>query len=309
MDVMTVTGPIEPRVLGHVQPHEHVLIDMTLAPYRWDYDGHLTDVSIATQELSAFRDAGGVTLVDVTTPDLGRDPEGLVEASEGSGVQIVMGTGWYREPYYPPSIDRTSTFELTVQLIAEITDGVGPHSVRPGIIGEIGTDKAWMSAMEERVFRASARAHKETGLAIMTHTPPGAATSHLALLDEEGVDLGRVAVGHADGSLDGDYHRAILDAGAFASFDLIGQGAHPDEWCAEHIAHLVELGYADQILLSSDICKRSRLRAWGGEGYPYVLRRFLPRLREVGLSAATIWQLTVGNPARLLADARLSPPS
>src|SRR5579863_10367693 len=104
MDVITVTGPISPSALGFTQPHEHVLVDLSLAKGRWDYEGTLVDVEIAIEEVRAYARSGGASLVEMTTSDLGRDPMGLARVSKETGVQIIMGSGWYREPYYPETI-------------------------------------------------------------------------------------------------------------------------------------------------------------------------------------------------------------
>ena len=107
--------------------------------------------------------AGGTALVEVTTPDFGRDPERLRRVAERTGLRIVMGTGWYRQPYYPESIDRTPTEALAGQMIAELTQGVGGTGIRAGIIGEIGAHGSYLTAQEERVLRAAARAQRATG--------------------------------------------------------------------------------------------------------------------------------------------------
>src|SRR5688500_11290176 len=82
-----------------------------------------------------------------------------------------MGTGWYRDGYYPADarIERRTVDDLAAEMVRELEDGVGESGIRPGIIGEIGTDKPWVSALEERVHRAAARASKQTGMAISTH--------------------------------------------------------------------------------------------------------------------------------------------
>lgn len=203
MTVMTVLGPIADSALGHVQAHEHVFLDLGRAPYRWDYEGLLDDPAVAVEELSAYRAAGGTTLCELTTPDLGRNPTALRDAALASAVNLVMGCGWYRGPYYEPGMDRRSTSELADSLVDEIEQGVGDSGIRPGLIGEIGSDKAWLSGLEERAFRASARAQARTGLALMTHTPPGGAAVQLEILAEAGADLRRVAIGHSDALLDG----------------------------------------------------------------------------------------------------------
>lgn len=296
----TVLGDVAASALGHVQPHEHILCDLSLAPGRWDIEGQLVDTSIAAAEVAAFHSSPGDTLVDMTTSDFGRCPTGLAEIAQRTGVQIVMGCGWYRQPYYPPLIDHTISADLAAALIDEIENGVGDSGVRPGVIGEIGSDKVRVTAQEERVFRAAAMAHAVTGLGVMTHTPMGAAPIHLDLLEQSGADLRRVAVGHADLSMSIDYHLAILERGAFASFDLIGQSAYPDRWRAQHLMELIQLGYVDQLLLSLDLCHRSRLSAWGGSGYDALRTDFLPILIEAGASEEQIEIMTRSNPVRFL---------
>ena len=104
--IHTVLGEIEPSVLGRTLMHEHVFCDS----YR--VTGHLNellnDEGLAVEELAALRDAGGTALVEVTTPDLGRDPQALSRVAEKTDLHIVMGSGWYRQPFYPPEIDALS---------------------------------------------------------------------------------------------------------------------------------------------------------------------------------------------------------
>jgi predicted metal-dependent phosphotriesterase family hydrolase len=303
---MTVTGPVESRSLGVTLPHEHVLIDLFVAPSRWDIAGILFDVDVMVDELMHFRNAGGTTLVDTTLPAIKRDPDGLRSISERTGVQIVMGCGWYREPYYPPedAIDRVSVDELADRLVQEIDEGTGEQAVRPGIIGEIGCHKAWMSAQEERVHRAAARAQKATGLALTTHSmasPIG--LRQLDILEEEGVDPARVVIGHADSYPVWDYHLAIVRRGAYVQFDKVGDPHAfflPEARLVRSVCDLVEAGYLEQILLSHDICFRSHLKYMGGHGYDYLLTKFVPALLEAGLSLQEVDTIVRDNPQRML---------
>lgn len=305
LNVVTVLGPIQADNIGHTQTHEHLLLDSNRPEYMGDLDKVLNHPEIAIQELESYHQSGGRTLVEATPPDLGRDPRGLRRIAEASSVNIVMGMGLYREPYYPPWVDFGSTQELTELFIHEIDNGVGDSGIRPGIIGEIGSHRAWVSAREERVFRAAGRAQRERGLGLMTHTPPGAAAQQLAILDEEGTDLTKVAIGHADTWLDLDYHLSILATGAFLSFDHVGNPVYPDDWRAQQTADLIRRGFTDQILLSTDIYMRRRLKAWGGAGYGFLIDAFVPRLRDLGVQDEEIHQITVENPSRFLEVATL----
>jgi phosphotriesterase-related protein len=140
---MTVSGPIPPERVGFTLPHEHTGIHLWHVPDRWDYWELTPDEETVGDELRDFRRRGGSTLVDMTLSGVGRDPERLRRLATRTGVQIVMGTGWYRQSYYPADalIDRRSVDDLAAEMVAEFADGVAGTGVHPGIIGEIGTDK------------------------------------------------------------------------------------------------------------------------------------------------------------------------
>lgn len=300
MVIRSVLGDIPAASLGFVQPHEHVLVDLSVARGRWDLEGQLIDEVVAITEVSAYRTGGGDSLVEMTTDDFGRSPEGLARVSAATGVNIIMGCGWYRQPYYPEYIDRVSHRELAAMLISEVVDGVGESGIRPGVIGEIGSDKAWLSAQEERVFWAAGHAQTVTGLGVMTHTPARAAMRQLDVLAAAGADLRRVAIGHADSLMSDDYHQQILKRGSYTCFDLVGQSVYPDAWRAQHIVSLIRQGFLNQILLSLDLCHRSRLTSWGGAGYGYLKSTFLPLLIEMGASTEELDVMTRLNPVQFL---------
>jgi phosphotriesterase-related protein len=302
-NVMTVRGPITPEELGFCQPHEHVMIDLwTQAAGRWDIDGLLDDEEMQRDELQHFRAAGGRSIVDPTLPAIGRDPEALRRLSDATDVHIVMGCGWYRQPYYPASIDQTSVRDLAQILVDEARGGVGNTGVRPGIIGEIGSDKSYVSAQEERVFRAAARAHLETGLAVTTHSVgTKVGLDHLRILLDEGVPPSRIAIGHCDASPQLGYLEAIAGAGAYVELDNIGYDDVLESLVVSLIVSLVRSGYGKQVLLSQDICKRSALKVYGGPGYDYLLTRFHATMLEAGITDDEWRMMTVENPARLIA--------
>ena len=305
--VMTVSGPIPPERIGFTLPHEHTGIYLWHIQNRWDYWELTPDEDAITDELRDFRRRGGSTLVDLTTPGIGRDPERLRRLASRTGIQIVMGCGWYREAYYPQEllVDRRSVDDLADELIGELRDGVAGTGVRPGIIGEIGTDKPWVSAQEERVHRAAARASRATGLAISTHSvrsPVGMA--QLRIFEGEGVDPQRVIIGHADSYPVLDHYLAILDRGANLEFDFLGHRFGTEEAAEPRLVQLMvellERGYAGQLLLSQDVCHNSQLKANGGFGYTYLQQHFLPTLRTAAVGEGEIRQMTVDNPRRIL---------
>jgi len=306
--VQTVLGPIDPSALGFTLPHEHTQIALWHIPNRHDYWQLTRDEPAILEELSAFREQGGSGLVDLTLPGVGRDPDWLARIARASGLHLVMGCGWYRGMHYPPEalIDRRSVDELAEELVREIEDGLGEDRIRPGIIGEIGTDKPWLSAQEERVHRAVARAARRTGLAITTHAVlSDVGRAQLRVFEEEGVDPARVVIGHADSHPHPEHYLGIVERGASVEFDFLGMTFTPQERHGEPrtirlICELLARGHAERVLLSQDVCHDSQLRRYGGGGYVYLSETFLPRLREAGVSAAEIETLTVANPRRLL---------
>jgi predicted metal-dependent phosphotriesterase family hydrolase len=305
---MTVLGAVAPDSIGFTLPHEHTQIYLWHIQDRWDYWELTKDEPVALEELALYREAGGATLVDLTLPGVGRDPAWLKRLSERSGLNLVMGGGWYRTAYYPPEtlIDKRSVDSLAEELVAEASVGVGDTGVRIGILGEIGTDKPWVTAQEERVFRAVARASRRTGLAITTHavlSDVGAA--QLTILEEEGVDPGRVVIGHQDSFPFLDHYLSLIERGASIEFDFLGMTfsaieEHGEGRVIDLLLELLHRGHADRVLLSQDVCHTSQLRRYQGNGYVYLHTTFLPRLRERGVAQDEIDQMTIGNPRRVL---------
>jgi phosphotriesterase-related protein len=306
--VQTVLGPIDPATLGWALPHEHTAIALWHIPNRWDYWELRRDEAVILEELGAFQAAGGGAVVDLTLDGVGRDPEWLAGLARASGLHVVMGSGWYRGAHYPPEalIDRRSVDALADLIARDATDGVGESGIRSGIIGEIGTDKPWLSAQEERVHRAAARAARRTGLAITTHAVQSTVgLDQLTVFEEEGADLSRVVIGHADSNPSLDYHLAIVERGASVEFDFLGMSFTPLERHGEgrivdNLRELLGRGHAERILLSQDVCHDSQLRRYGGNGYTYLAESFLPRLRAAGVSDEEIRTITLDNPRRLL---------
>ena len=192
--VRTVLGDIAPDRLGHVQMHEHMVIDLwkgvpasasdadapryleplRLNNYYWSRRHHsrddlrLTDAAVAIEELTAYRDAGGGTIVDVTSVGLGRDPTALAEISRATGVHIVMGCGYYYVDYHPRELAAADLDSVTEEIVRDLTAGVGDTGIRAGIIGEIGM--SWPPAPAELVvLEAAAQAHLATGVTISVH--------------------------------------------------------------------------------------------------------------------------------------------
>jgi phosphotriesterase-related protein len=302
--VQTVLGPVAPGDLGFTLPHEHTKCSLWWIENRWDYWELIGDEPRINEELAAYKALGGGTLVDVTPIGIGRDLARLARLSQATGLHIVAGAGWYRQAYYPAEarIDRRSVDDLADEIVQEFIDG----PFRPGIIGEIGTDKPWVTAQEERVFRAAARAALRTGASVTTHAVQSdVGLAQLTILEDEGLDPARIVIGHCDSHPRIEHWREIVRRGAHVEADFLGMSFTPLERAGEPkdvelISTLLNEGFEKQILLSQDVCHDSQLASYGGNGYTYLQKSFLPRLVEAGVNAATIKTITVENPARLL---------
>jgi phosphotriesterase-related protein len=266
---------------------------------------------LVVTELGRFRSAGGHTVVDLTPADIGRNPEALRKIAESTGLNVVMGCGWYLQPTHPKYLDERTAEELATQLVGEIRNGVGPLSIRPGIIGEIGTSEP-VHENEVRVLRAVAMAQRETGLAVSVHLQPWGLEGHVVLdaLLAEGVAPQRIVLGHLNTAHhEAVYLRSLLDRGALLEFDLfgfdhslfgLGRYVPSDADVATTVAGLVSGGFGDCVLLSQDIGVRTRLLAYGGWGYAHLLEHVVPLLLDRGLGDLDIDRMLVTNPRRVL---------
>lgn len=305
--VITVRGPIAGADLGFTLPHEHVLITHATDPSR-----NLTDPEAAVRELALYASAGGRTLVELTNIGIKRDPAALRSISERTGVNIVMGAGYYKDKWLPPETHRLSVEDMTAQIVRDLEVGVDGTGIRAGIIGEVGLGRP-MTPTEERGLRAAARAQRRTGVGISLHFDIGGGLAeHEAALDilaAEGADLKRVVVGHFLPNLQQIPHfQQVAKRGCFVEFDLFGleniirRPLPPAlEVKCEVIRQLVAEGLSSHLLLSQDVCFKGCLVENGGQGYAHLLRNILPRLEAIGVERSAIHRITVENPRRLLA--------
>jgi phosphotriesterase-related protein len=299
--VMTALGPIRPDELGFTLHHEH-LIALVPALATEDPDLVLDDQEAALAELELFYGAGGRSIVDMSPADYGRDIKTISEVAAHSPVHIILVTGHHKDLHAVPYLGDASINQIAAQNIRDLTEGIGGTSTKAGVI-KAGTSLDEITPVEDRVLRAAARAHLAAGAPISTHTERGTmALEQIEILREEGIDPGRVILGHLDHRLDEEYLRTILDTGAFVSFDQFSKVKYGrDEDRAAMVKSLVDAGYVNQLLISGDLARRSKLGAYGGEpGLTYFLDHVPLILMDAGLDAPTVRHLFVDNPARAL---------
>ncbi len=334
-------GPIEPAKVGMTTTHEHLLIDFGVVfkepqaasqrqlmdeevslenlgwvRYNWNSNRdnlRILDEEISTWETQQYFNAGGSTIVDVTSVGLARDPQALMRISRATGLNVVMGAGHYVHMTHPPELDDLTVEQIAGQIIHDVDLGVGDSGIRSGIIGEIGCSWPWHES-EKKVLEAAVIAQRETGAPLLIH--PGrserAPLELLEAVDKWGGRLDRTVMGHVERTV---YDRGILNeliaTGAYLNFDLFGHESSfyplaPESYMpADHeriemVEHMVAEGRRGNILLAHDICSKHRLKTYGGHGFDHILTHVIPRMRARGMSEEVIRLILVDNPTRML---------
>jgi phosphotriesterase-related protein len=287
-----------------VYAHEHITID--LAGQKNDPDCRLDDREAALVELKRLSGAGVRAIIDQTNRGMGRDTLYTQSLADEAGLQVLHATGYYKEPFLPEECHTKSENELCGIMLAELSDGIGETGIKASFVGEIGTSLEAIMPIEEKIFRAAARAYNETGAPICTHTTLGLlGMEQVAIFREYGVDLSRVVISHLDLTGDVKYMRRLLDTGVNIAFDTVGKLSYqPDTGRAEWLAFLCAGGYAGQIVLSMDITRKSHYAAGGGLGYAYLIESFLPMARAAGCSDADLKAMLTENPWRIYSGGR-----
>jgi phosphotriesterase-related protein len=342
----TVLGPVSTDSLGRTLMHEHLFIDISkyfiepseadekrlahepvkLENLYWvrlhtfsNLDNlHLADEKLATREAMLFKMAGGGTITEVTPRGaLGRNPSGLARIARETGLNIVMGTGYYIGALHPAELASRTEQEIADEMVKELTVGIEDTGICAGIIGEIGCSMP-LDEKERKILRCCASAQRRTGAAIYLHPSPDddLVLENIKVLKDTGADLSRVVVGHVDiMDYDDATCRKLLDAGCYIGFDSFGNEGfihipHPgfyvelsDVKRINNIIGLIKNGYLNHILISQDIGTKDRLTAYGGTGYAHILRDVVPIMRIKGLSEEQINTLLVENPGRVLSFA------
>jgi phosphotriesterase-related protein len=335
----TVLGPIAGEAMGITLPHEHLLIDfevmfrepangserglarqpVSLSNLGWvrhhfssNLDNlQLLDEKVARDEALLFKHAGGQTFVDPTNRGLARDPLALARVARATGLNIIMGSGYYVAAAHPPDMDRRTADDIARELVTDLTEGVDGTGVRAGFIGEIGTTWPWTDN-EKKVVRAAVAAQRETGAALMIH-PGRHERLPLAIVEfirKEGADLGRTIMCHIERTIaDPAVLLELAATGVRLEYDLFGleTSYYPynpafdmpnDGERMRQILFLIERGHLAQILMSHDIAYKHCLTRWGGFGYHHLLVNVIPRLRAKGADDKIVQTLLIDNPRR-----------
>lgn len=338
--IQTVKGRIAPEQLGKTMTHEHFLWDQrcwwrgdpedlslrefvhqevkmeNLGMLRYHAHQNLDnivqlDVALAIEEAKIFKMAGGSSIVDATSIGIGRDPEALLAISEMTGLNVIMGAGYYVAASHPAEIRNLDKVRIAGKIINEFNNGVKDTGIKPGIIGEIGVSDV-ADPGEIKVLQAAAIAQREVSAPIFIHPPIFETKGHaiLDILEKAGADPARIVMCHCDPTLDQpEYHDALAKRGAYIEYDqfgleifaLEGRFLPSDTERIRAVKRQIDNGNLTKIVVSQDVCFKICLVKYGGFGYGHILRDILPLMKNAGIADADLETILVENPKKLLA--------
>ena len=315
--ITTVLGDIDSSKLGHCQPHEHVYI-LEIPAVRDDTTAWLNNLPRTVEELKAYKEVGGASIMDPQPVGTGRDAQALKTISKLSGVHIIGCTGYhipylYTEDHWVFSAPEDELVDLFVD---EIENGMylsGCYEyptyqtdIRAGGIKAMLLAEGIhsMDGKVEHMLRATGRAAVKTGTPLMIHTEYGQGVQEaLDLLEGVGLPLEHVIICHVDRrEMDFSVPRDILKRGAYLEIDSVDLfGEEYTDYEVALMRDMIESGYEDQLLCATD-SMADRMKSYGGKyGIDFILTYFLPKLAEAGISQEVLHKIMVSNPARALA--------
>jgi phosphotriesterase-related protein len=309
--VNTVLGPVETEELGFTLSHEHLATNaagiLRTYPELIDRSGIIEQANATLKE--AYRE-GLRTIIDVSTIDLGRDVEMMREVSRATRVNIIAATGNHLAV---PRLFIDLPPEVIADLyIREIEQGIEGTGIKAGII-KVASDEGGVTPAQEVVLRAAGQASVRTGIPISTHTwsPDRVGEEQVRILQDEGVDMDKVYIGHSNDDMDMGYLLGLLKRGVWLGLDRFPGGRRPGtpywEERTDLAKQLIDAGHTSRIMLSHDhsvpkarygVAVQEERIKYNPDGYNFITRNVLPRLRDQGVSDETINQIMVENPRR-----------
>lgn len=300
--IITVSGEINSSDLGSTLIHEHVLVDFIgadkIQPSRWNHDQVIDKV---LPYLLEAKQRGIQSIVECTPAYLGRDVMLLQKLSSLSKIIFLTNTGYYgasNNKYLPAFAIGESSGQLAERWVKEFNEGIDGTGIKPGFI-KIGVNPVTLSDLHQKLIRAAAQTHLETGLTICSHTgPPIPAFEQIDILKKEGVSPEAFVWVHASSTDENDFVKAAK-MGAWISLDGINNGNLDKN--AALIKLLKSNNLLHKVLISHDAGWYKPGEQNGGEftNFNTIPDRFIPLLMTKGFSEPDINQLLVKNPANV----------
>jgi phosphotriesterase-related protein len=327
--VESVRGPVELSDLGPTLMHEHVFVLSTehVQNYGhgnwWDEETRVAD---AIDKLNSLHRKGIRTIVDPTVWGLGRYIPRIQRIAAATPVNIIVATGLYvylelpqQYAYRGPGLLHDIPDPLVTDFVRDITEGIADTGVKAAFL-KCCMETAELAPGIERIARAVARAHVETGAPITVHTsgPEQSGRTAVKIFKEEGVDLGKVMIGHAGDTNDLDYLTELAEEGVLLGMDRFGLDIfNPGAERINTVAAMAARGYARSMVLAHDAnCFIDYFGAAHDQVRPVIAPNWhyehisddvLPALREAGVTQEQLDTMMLENPVRYFTPAGATP--
>ncbi|MCI8292622.1 MAG: phosphotriesterase [Hespellia sp.] len=298
MNIRTVLGDIPAEQMGKSYTHEHLIC--SAYPVNKDPLLGFEDAEERIQDLKYFKNAGGGTLVEGTCIDFGRNPEKMRTISKEADVHVIATTGYYTHEYHPDVVETASVEELADIFIKEIRSGMDDTKIRAGQI-KCAVSLMGIHKKEEKCLRAAAVVSKKTNAPIWIHHGGIMGMKILDILEEETVESEKIVLGHMDRNPDPNEYMRIAERGVYLSVDNLARvKRYPIGENLKVLRDLFDGGYMDHVLISADLARPIYFQSYGGYGYEFILKEFIPRMQEeLKISKTEMEQIFVKNPQKV----------
>src|SRR5712692_6324017 len=315
--IQTVRGPIDSSHLGATLMHEHVFVldAEILQNYPEDWGEEERRIAEAVARLNELKSSGVDAVVDLTVVGLGRYIPRIQRIAEQTQLHIIVATGIYTyrdAPFYfrfrGPGTALDGPELMTDMFVRDINDGIADTGVKAGIL-KCATDAPGLTPGVERILRATAQAHRRTGVPISTHTHARrrVGLEQQRIFREEGVDLSRVVIGHSGDTTDVEYLEELIANGSYIGMDRFGiDTILTFEERVNTVAAMCKRGHAGKMVLSHDA---ACYKHWLPERpLPVILPRWhylhihndvIPALKQKGVTDAHLRAMLVENPRQI----------
>jgi len=297
------------RNLGKLMRNPYAVLDNAV----------INEEDVVRDELLKFKKAGGKTFVDLTLRDIGRDAVLLAGLARELDLHIIAGCGYYVRGSHPPDMDAKTVESIAEEMLHEIHVGIDGTKIKAGVIGEIGTSEM-IYPNEKKTLLAAAMVQKETGLGLHVHTDLYSTNGYeiVDLLTEHGAAAEKICINHIDVDIRLHYIRDLLNLGVYVEFDNFGKEFYADKRDrsvlrgmfardidrVKAIKQLIDWGFLEQILVSTDVCLKTCLHRYGGWGFDHMITNIVPMMEDVGITPEQIETLMCGNPAAFMDDGK-----
>jgi phosphotriesterase-related protein len=315
--IQTVRGAIDSAQLGPTLMHEHVFVLDTeiVQNYPEEWGAEEKRVCDAVTRLNELKSKGVDTIVDLTVIGLGRYIPRIKQIAQQTGINIIVATGIYTYHDAPlcfhlrgPGTALGGPEFIVDMFVRDITEGIAGTGVKAGIL-KCATDEPGVTKDIERILRATAQAHRRTGVPISTHTHAGrrVGLDQQRIFREEGVDLSRVVIGHCGDTTDLGYLEELTGAGSYIGMDRFGIDTILSfEDRVSTVAAMCQRGHAGKMVLSHDAACYNQwlperllpsiLPRWN---YLHIHNDVIPALKQKGVTEEQLHTMLVANPRKI----------